>query len=413
MAGSFGRFVSGSGEPDKNEGQPVPCWRMKRLALLNPYAAGSHALWEDGLVQHLPDAAALAGDVLEVRSWSLPGRHWKWRMHQAGMTLAERMVAEVGEGWIPDAFLVTDMMDLGQFRAALPARLRSIPVVLYFHENQLTFPDHPERPPKEWDRHYAFMNLSSALLADAVWFNSDYHRRVFLEAVPGFVKGLPSPRPVHPVGRILTKSEVVPIGIRQDAFDAALDENDAFGGGDPVVVWNHRWEYDKGPEAFHEVLLQARAQGCRFRLAMMGQSFGAVPDAFGKIESAFSGDIVQWGPVQSRAEYIRKLASCDVALVTAHHDFFGISVLESAAVGLDVVAPNALAYPEHFGAHRLPSRLGLLEAFVRSLSLRPQGNWTMEVKRYAWPKVAQQAWEGLNRVWEEQEATDPDAVHRS
>ena len=171
---------------------------MKRLALLNPYAAGSHALWEEGLLQHLPNAAALAGDSLEVRSWNLPGRHWKWRMHQAGMTLAERMVSDVGEGWVPDAFLVTDMMDVGQFRAALPARLRSVPVVLYFHENQLTFPDHPERLPKEWDRHYAFMNLSSALLADAVWFNSEYHRRVFLEAVPGFVKGLPSPAPFFP-----------------------------------------------------------------------------------------------------------------------------------------------------------------------------------------------------------------------
>ena len=384
---------------------------MKRLALLNPYAAGSHALWEDGLLQHLPGAAASAGGTLEVRSWSLPGRHWKWRMHQSGMTLAERMVADVGEGWVPDAFLVTDMMDVGQFRAALPARLRSIPVVLYFHENQLTFPDHPERPPKEWDRHYAFMNLSSALLADAVWFNSEYHRRVFLEAVPGFVKGLPSPRPVLPADRIQAKSEVIPIGIRQDAFDAAADQHDAFGEGGPVVVWNHRWEYDKGPEAFLEILVQARERGARFRLAVMGQSFDAEPDAFARMKAEFEKDIVQWGAEESRAGYIRKLASSDVALVTAHHDFFGISVLECAAVGLDVVAPNALAYPEHFGEDRLHARSGLLDAFMGSLSSTSRKKWAESAGSYTWPNVAQRAWGALNRVWDVPGGMERDAVH--
>ena len=386
---------------------------MKRLALFNPYAAGSHALWEDSLIQHLPDAAALAGDSLEVRSWSLPGRHWKWRMHQAGMTLAERMVSDVGEGWVPDAFLVTDMMDVGQFRAALPSRLRSVPVVLYFHENQLTFPDHSERPPKEWDRHYAFMNLSSALLADAIWFNSEYHRRVFLEAVPGFVKGLPSPRPVLPADRVRAKSEVVPIGIRQDCFEAAAEENNVFGQGDPVVVWNHRWEYDKGPEAFLKILLQARERGARFRLAVMGQSFEAVPEAFGKMKAEFEKDIVQWGAVVSRAEYIRKLASCDVALVTAHHDFFGISVLECAAVGLDVVAPDALAYPEHFGGDRLHARRGLLDAFMATLSSTSRGEWAEAAGRYDGASVALRAWVMLNQVWGKPDHVGRDAVHRN
>ena len=386
---------------------------MKRLAILNPYAAGSHALWEEGLLQHLPCAADLAGDTLEVKSWSLPGRHWKWRMHQAGMTLAERMVTDVSEGWVPDAFLVTDMMDVGQFRAALPVHLRSIPVVLYFHENQLTFPDHPEHPPKEWDRHYAYMNLSSALLADAVWFNSEYHRRVFLEAVPGFVKGLPSPRPIHPAYRIGAKSKVLPIGIRQDAFDVAGGENGAFGEGDPVVVWNHRWEYDKGPEAFLEILLQARERGARFRLAVMGQSFDEVPDAFVRMKTEFENDMVQWGAVHSRAEYIRKLASCDVALVTAYHDFFGISVLECAAVGLDLVAPADLAYTEHFGEDRLCPRPALLDAFVESLSSTSRGEWVEAAGRYDWASVAQRAWVVLNQVWDKPDVMERDAVHRT
>ena len=179
-----------------------------------------------------------------------------------------------------------------------------------------------------------------------------------------------------------------------------------------MVVWNHRWEYDKGPKAFLEILLQARERGARFRLAVMGQSFEAVPDAFGKMEVEFEEDIVQWGAVDSRAEYIRKLASCDVALVTAHHDFFGISVLECAAVGLDLVAPNALAYPEHFGEDRLHARLGLLDAFLDSLSSASRRKWIDAAGRYGWPNVAQRAWGALNRVWSSSDGMERDAVHK-
>ena len=135
---------------------------MPRLVLVNSYSAGSHALWERGLEEHLPKLGERPEEVWSVDVVRLPGRHWKWRMHSAGWTMVQRM-KESGQLKQPvDVFLVTDMLDVGQFRAALPAEHRSTPIALYFHENQLTFPDHPERPPLEWDRHYAFLNLTSA-----------------------------------------------------------------------------------------------------------------------------------------------------------------------------------------------------------------------------------------------------------
>lgn len=381
------------------EVQPVTWKRMKRLALLNPYSAGSHALWEHGLQEHLPMAAKADGEELEVRVWSLPGRHWKWRMHASALTLVDRMMQDIGSNWVPDAFLVTDMMDVGQFRAALPARLRHIPVVVYFHENQLTFPNHPERPPKDWDRHYAFLNLTSALLADAVWFNSEYHRRVFLEAIPAFLKGLPTPRPHDALEKIETASHVVPIGIRDDVFLDGEDRPRIFGEGAPVVVWNHRWEYDKGPEAFLHVLMEAKRRGAQFRLAVMGEQFEAAPEAFARMRESFDQDIVQWGMVESRGDYVRCLQSSDVALVTAHHDFFGISVLECAAAGLRMVAPDELAYPEHFGSARLHPRTGLLDAFLEALSSGSSDTVGLNVFTYRWPSVALRAWNSLNQVW--------------
>lgn len=350
-------------------------------------------------MEHLPHAAADCGEELEIGAIALPGRHWKWRMHASAWTLVQRL-EERGDLKHPvDAFLVTDMLDVGQFRAALPAEHRGVPIVLYFHENQLTFPEHPERPNREWDRHYAWMNLTSALLADAVWFNSAYHKRVFLDAVPGFLKGLPSPRPIEAGRQIEAKSRVVPIGIGDDIVQRDRSMPGVFGDGPPIIVWNHRWEYDKGPAAFLDALKVARSRGLPFRLAVLGQSFDQVPEAFDEIRTAFDEDIVHWGHAPTREEYVSMLASCDIALVTAHHDFFGISVLESAGVGLTVVAPNELAYPEHFGMDVLVERSGLAEALCTALQSPMRFHGQEAVQRYRWENVAKKAWGALNRVW--------------
>lgn len=367
-----------------------------RIVLLNPYSAGSHAQWADGLTRSLPQAAASMGGVAEVELLSLPGRHWKWRMHAGALTLVERM-REAGtyERGI-DVFIVTDMMDVAQLRAALPPGFRDVPIVLYFHENQLTFPDHPERPPKDWDRHYAFMNVTGAMLADQVWFNSGYHRDLFLAALPGFLAALPSPRPVHAESRIRARSCVVPIGIEEDVVSAGRNGGgNRFGEGPPVVAWNHRWEYDKGPSAFLECLDHAVQHGREFRLAVMGQSFNQIPEAFASMRQRHGERIVTWGHLESRSEYVDALSSCDIALVTAQHDFFGISVLEAAAAGLTVVAPRDLAYPEHFNPLSLPMRSGLRTAFLAALDGRG-GSTGFSAVSYAWPFVASRVWRLLN-----------------
>lgn len=369
---------------------------MQRLVILNPFGAQSHAQWANGLARELPLAARRCGAETTVDVYALPGRHWKWRMAASALALVEKMSAAGRFDQPVDAFIVTDMMDLGQFRAALPPAFRSVPVILYFHENQLTFPENVEAPPAHWDRHYAFMNVSSALLADAVWFNSHYHKRTFLEAIPDFLAAFPSPRPLNAVTSIESKSRVVSIGLESDVFEAgASKEPGIFGAGPPVVVWNHRWEYDKGPDEFYGCLQEAVAQGVAFRLAIMGQQFGQIPAAFDKMKVEFERHIVQWGHVDSRAAYVESLRSGDIALVTSQHDFYGLSVLESAAVGLHIVAPYALSYPEHFGREFLHKRVALCAAFVSALRA-PQRNLNHPLKKYAWNQVAIETWEALN-----------------
>ena len=140
-----------------------------KILLLEPFFAGSHQRWAEELQQ---------ASAHEIKILSLPGRHWKWRMHGGAISLAREFLT--GE-WSPDLILATDMLDLSSFLALTRQRLAKVPSILYFHENQLTYPwsasdqdVHLKR-----DRHYGFINLNSALVADAVWFNSSYHQEAF------------------------------------------------------------------------------------------------------------------------------------------------------------------------------------------------------------------------------------------
>ena len=370
---------------------------MRRIILLNPYSTGSHAQWARGMARECPLAAQRAGEQAQFECYSLPGRHWKWRMAASGLALVDRMKEAGALEEDIDCFIVTDMMDVGQFRSALPPRFRSVPIVLYFHENQLTFPLHSEGSPSQWDRHYAFINVSSALLADQVWFNSAYHKSAFLEAVPEFLSAFPAPRPRHVAEEIASKAEVMPIGIEEDVIRCGARPEHRpriYGDGPPVVVWNHRWEYDKGPGAFLEGLRQADAAGLSFRLAVLGQQFERVPQPFDDMQMEFADRIVHWGHVKSRAGYVEALGSCDIALVTAHHDFFGISVLEAAAAGLKMLVPNDLAYAEHFDADVLVPRSQLTEAFCTALRQWPI-NRSTQVVHYSWRGVSDKVWKRL------------------
>ena len=101
--------------------------QMKAL-LLNPYHIGSHAHWAKGMQKHL---SQIPGTAVEL--WTMPGRHWKWRMHGAGGEFARQAAAAPS---LPDLILTTDMLDVASLKGLLPAAWRNVPVIQYFHENQ-------------------------------------------------------------------------------------------------------------------------------------------------------------------------------------------------------------------------------------------------------------------------------------
>ena len=300
------------------------------IYLLNPFHAGSHQHWAEEYQRHSQH---------EVQVFSLRGKYWKWRMQGGAIALAEKVLAE---NQVPDLILSTDMLDLCTFQALTRKSLDQVPMVLYFHENQLTIPWSPHDPDlaQQRDRHYAFINYRSALAADALWFNSHYHLQRFHQALPAFLKAFPDYRGLSSVTKLQAKSHRLPLGLNlHDFLPTQKDQSDE----PPLVLWNHRWEQDKNPELFFEILIKLSEEGLKFRLAVLGESYARSPAIFSRAHFHLAAHVVHWGFVESRADYHTWLQKAQVLPVTSRHDFFGLSVVEAVAAGVWPLLPRSLA----------------------------------------------------------------------
>ncbi|MCB0846579.1 MAG: DUF3524 domain-containing protein [Bacteroidetes bacterium] len=305
-----------------------------KILLVEPFFTGSHQQWAESLKtfsQH------------EVELLTLPGRHWKWRMHGGAVSLAGKFRALDEK---PDLILVSDMLDLALFSSLIQEP--SIPKAIYFHENQLTYPWSPGDPDPglKRDNHYAFINYTSALVADRVFFNSAYHRNSFLGALTGFLQQFPDHREMENIQIIREKSAVLPLGMNFSQLAEAKEgfpENEV-----PMILWNHRWEYDKNPDVFFKTLFRLDEEGKDFQLVVLGESFGKKPAIFTEVKKRLKAKILHWGYAKNFSEYAQWLWKADILPVTAIQDFFGISVIQGVYCGCYPLLPKRLAYPEHF-----------------------------------------------------------------
>jgi len=301
---------------------------------LEPYYGGSHREFLDGWVERSRHRWTLV---------TLPPSKWKWRMRHSALTFANVVRERVADGEAWDVVFCSDMLGLAEFRGLAPAAVSRLPAVVYFHENQLTY---PKREESERDYHFVFSNLLTAVAATEVWFNSGFHRAEFLSALDVFLRRMPDSRPKGAVEGIRARSTVHPPGI------TIPPPGPATAGGDrPRILWAARWEYDKDPHTFFQAMELLQAQGVDFELSVIGGSGGRQPMAvFERCRELFRPRIVHWGYQASREEYLRCLREADIAVSTSQHEFFGISMVEAAAAGAYPLLPRRLAYPEVFAA---------------------------------------------------------------
>ncbi|MBD3402935.1 DUF3524 domain-containing protein [candidate division GN15 bacterium] len=304
---------------------------MKILAL-EPFYGGSHRAFLDGWRDHSSHAWTILG---------LPDRHWKWRMRHAAVTLAETVKKRVANGETWDLLFCSDMLNLAEFVGLAPETVRALPRLIYFHENQLTYPD---RVGDERDLQLAFTNYSSMLAADRVWFNSAFHRDQFFAALHDWLARMPDFEQRAMIAQVRAKSTVAYPGIREIAAGPPDYHGPA------RLLWSARWEHDKNPDDFLQALRVLADRGVEFRLNVIGQAYREVPAAFDVLRSEFGERILRWGHQPSRQAYEQALVESDLVVSTAVHEFFGIAVLEAAQAGVIPIVPNRLSYPEVIGA---------------------------------------------------------------
>jgi glycosyltransferase involved in cell wall biosynthesis len=315
-----------------------------KILLLEPYFTGSHKRWAEEYRQ-------FSGHEVEILS--LSGNHWKWRMHGGAISLANLGLTAGfnSKERKPDLILATDMLDLNVFLSLTREWSQDIPSAMYFHENQLNYPWSPadEDVKLQRDNHYAFINYSSALAANHVFFNSQYHREAFLEELPKFLKAFPDNNNMSTFAIISKKSSVLPLGLNLKKLDESKP-----GKFQPprraVVLWNHRWEYDKNPERFFSALFEIADRGIDFNLIVLGESYEKRPAIFDVAREKLADKILHFGYAESYNDYGKWLWMADLLPVTSNQDFFGASIIEAMYCNVVPFLPKRLAYPEHIPA---------------------------------------------------------------
>ena len=179
------------------------------ILYLDPFHGGSHAAVAEGYARHSRHDITLI-DAFNRRWLALA---YAWCRCHARARLREHVREQPVKF---DIIIATDMFDLAAFLGLTRDLTAGVPVALYFHENQLTYPLPPGRVR---DLAFPWINYTSALAADAICFNSDFHRRAFLEALPTLLGRFHDHQELDLIDGIAAKSRVLPPGIELARLD--------------------------------------------------------------------------------------------------------------------------------------------------------------------------------------------------
>jgi len=358
-----------------------------RFLFIESFFQGSHRLFAEGL-------AACSSHEIDILS--MPGENWRWRMLGAALHVVEAIPSL--EPY--DGLIVSDLFNLSDFKALVGQPCP--PVMAYFHENQITY---PQPPGDKGAFQLGIINISTALAADQVVFNSCFHQNAFLKAVPEFLDRGRDFRPGNIVRKIQKKSNVLYPGITLDEKKTTRAHRQTQ---PPLIIWNHRWGFDKNCETFVEAIEALEAKGLDFRLALMGENFGKIPEAFERAGRQLKTKILQYGYVTERPEYETWLQKGAIVVSTALQENYGMSMVEAMIMGCAPLLPNRLAYPEilpeafhgHFlynHKHDLVEKLTTLVAdFQPCETILNQ--LAMEMRSFLWPNVVKEYDNSLEKL---------------
>jgi glycosyltransferase involved in cell wall biosynthesis len=299
------------------------------VVLVEPYYGGSHRQWADGWVANSRHRISLITHSDEF---------WRWRMRGGAVTLGDELRRHIADAGRPDLMVVSSMVDVAGLLGLTRDVISHVPVAVYLHENQLVYPLAPDQQP---DESLALTNWRSLLAADAVWFNSEFHRDVLMEALRRLLGRAPDQPHVQMLPAVAARTEVLHVGLDL----ASLIEGERAARSVPLVLWNQRWDHDKRPEKVFDALVRMHNDGVDFRLALAGANNRVDPQEFDRVQEALGSAVVHVGHLP-RGEYEQLLLRSDIVVSAAIQEFFGISIVEAIAAGAVPVLPDRLSYPE-------------------------------------------------------------------
>ena len=347
-----------------------------RILLLSAYDAQSHRYWRQQLISQFPQH--------QWQVLSLKDRHFAWRMGGNALNFKAQYDDQLSAEY--DLLIATSMTDLSTLLGIYP-QLAKLQKQLYFHENQFAYPVNKQQ---KGLLEIQMRSIYAALAADRLWFNSKYNKDTFIAGVKHLAQQMPDGIPADLQQTLYAKSEVLPVPIADDCLP---DSNKIKASAVTEVVWNHRWEHDKGPQTLLEVM-RLCSNKTEIKFHLIGQQFRSLPVAMQTIINNHKAQCLTLGYLESRSQYIKILQQADVVLSTAEHDFQGIAMLEAVACGCIPIAPDSLVYPELYPPGNLfPSTpqqpkkqataiLHLLENLQQLQSVQPTFTWQQLQPQY-------------------------------
>ena len=173
-------------------------------------------------------------------------------------------------------------------------------------------------------------------------------------------------------------------------------------GGSPLILWNHRWEFDKSPEGFVRTVSTLAEEGLDFRVAVAGERGDNPSEAMLELPQRLGDRLVQFGPVEGRDGYARLLWEADVSISSTRHEFFGISTVEAMYCGCFPIAPKRYNYPALVPESLQERCLYETEAGLLALTREAIRSGPSDADREALRESAGRfAWEVVGPRWEE------------
>jgi len=335
---------------------------MKKILLIEPFYGGSHKQLIDFLTEFIvPNNADLV---------TLQAKKWHWRARTSALYLSQVITSES-----KDILFCSSVLNLCELCGLRPDLARIPRKIVYFHENQLVY---PKQTLKDRDFQYGYNQILTCTVADVILFNSQFNLDSFLDSLNSFLKTQPDYKPDVSTlkQQIQAKSRVLYFPVKLPKYH--LKETSE----KPLhILWPHRWEHDKNPQDFFEVLFKLKLENLDFRLSILGETFDDVPEIFNRAKIELQQEILHFGWLESKEQYFKVLQDAHVVISTAHHEFFGVAMLEAAAAGCLPLVPDRLVYPEIYPENCIYRTNQQLYKKLKSYCLKPylaQHHWPQE-----------------------------------